>query len=351
MAAMILRLVPNARVTFAHGQMEGEQLEKRMMKFVEGEYDVLVSTNIIESGLDISNANTIIINRAHLTGLSDLHQMRGRVGRSNRKAYCYLLTPPVANLPADARKRLNTLEEFSDLGAGFNVAMRDLDIRGAGNLLGGEQSGFINDLGYEAYHQVLDEAVQELKETEFRDLFLGEGKGGTSQQRLQMAAGALQGGPRECQIETDLPVLIPDTYVNNVSERLQLYAKLDRAQKPAELTKLVASMTDRFGPLPEQVQLLADIVKLRWQAGNLGFEKLTLKRETLRAYLPAGAGHEAYFQSESFGRILNFVQTHPRTARMKDQKDKLQVTIDGIRNVGMAQQLLVTLGAEEAVAA
>jgi transcription-repair coupling factor (superfamily II helicase) len=350
-AAMIVRLVPNARVTFAHGQMEGEELEKRMMKFVEGEFDVLVSTNIIESGLDIPNANTIIINRAHLTGLSDLHQMRGRVGRSNRKAYCYLLTPPVANLPADARKRLNTLEEFSDLGAGFNVAMRDLDIRGAGNLLGGEQSGFINDLGYEAYHQVLDEAVQELKETEFRDLFLGEGTAGTSQQRLQMAAGALASGPKETQIETDLPVLIPDTYVNNVSERLQLYAKLDRAQKPEELKKLVASMTDRFGPLPEQVQVLVDVVKLRWQASKLGFEKLTLKRDTLRAYLPAGAGHEAYFQGEQFGVILNFVQTHPRTARMKDQKDKLQVTIDGIKSVGMAQRLLAELGAAEMVLA
>jgi transcription-repair coupling factor (superfamily II helicase) len=350
-ASMILRLVPNARITFAHGQMEGEQLEKRMMKFVEGEYDVLVSTNIIESGLDIPNANTIIINRAHLTGLSDLHQMRGRVGRSNRKAYCYLLTPPVANLPADARKRLNTLEEFSDLGAGFNVAMRDLDIRGAGNLLGGEQSGFINDLGYEAYHQVLDEAVQELKETEFKDLFMGEGASGTSQQRLQHAAGALNSGPKDTQIETDLPVLIPDTYVGNVSERLQLYAKLDRAQRPEELAKLVASMTDRFGPLPEQVQVLVDVVKLRWQAGKLGFEKVTLKRDTLRAYLPAGAGHEAYFQGEQFGRILNFVQTHPRSARMKDQKDKLQVTIDGIKGVKRAQELLVELGAEEAVVA
>jgi transcription-repair coupling factor (superfamily II helicase) len=351
MAATIVRLVPNARVAVAHGQMEGEELEKRMMKFMEGEYDVLVATNIIESGLDIPNANTIIINRAHLTGLSDLHQMRGRVGRSNRKAYCYLLTPPVANLPADARKRLNTLEEFSDLGAGFNVAMRDLDIRGAGNLLGGEQSGFINDLGYEAYHQVLDEAVQELKETEFRDLFLGEGTAGTSQQRLQMAAGALNSGPKETQIETDLPVLIPNTYVNNVSERLQLYAKLDRAQRPDELKKLVDSIIDRFGPLPEQVQVLVDVVKLRWLASQLGFEKVTLKRDTLRAYLPAGPGTESYFQGERFGRILNFVQTHPRTARMKEQKDKLQVSIDAIRGVGMAQQLLVELGAGEAVAA
>ncbi len=354
MASMILRLVPNARITFAHGQMEGEQLERRMMKFVEGEYDVLVSTNIIESGLDIPNANTILINRAHLTGLSDLHQMRGRVGRSNRKAYCYLLTPPVANLPADARKRLNTLEEFSDLGAGFNVAMRDLDIRGAGNLLGGEQSGFINDLGYEAYHQVLDEAVQELKETEFKDLFLGEGS--TSQQRLQQAAGALgggnsfAGGPKETQMETDLPVLIPDTYVSSVSERLQLYGKLDRAQKPEELEKLTASITDRFGPLPAQVQQLVDLVKLRWEAQKLGFEKLTLKRETLRLYVPAGPGHEAYYQGEAFGRVLNFVQTHPRTARMKDQKDKLQITVDSVPSVDRARALLAQLSASEAVA-
>src|SRR6476469_6401576 len=177
---MILRLVPDAKITTIHGQMEGDQLEKRMMKYVEGEYDVLVSTNIIESGLTIRNANPIIINRAHLHGLSDLHQMRGRVGRSNRKAYCYLLTPPVAGLPSDARKRLSTLEEFSDLGAGFNVAMRDLDIRGAGNLLGGEQSGFINDVGFEMYNKILDEAVTELKETEFRDLFLGDA---SSQQR------------------------------------------------------------------------------------------------------------------------------------------------------------------------
>ncbi|WP_410780082.1 helicase-related protein [Hymenobacter sp. 5516J-16] len=242
-ASMILRLVPDARVTYVHGQMEGDLLEKRMMKFVDGDFDVLVSTTLIESGLDIANANTIIINRAHMHGLSDLHQMRGRVGRSNKKAYCYLLTPPVAGLPSDARKRLSTLEEFSDLGAGFNVAMRDLDIRGAGNLLGGEQSGFINDLGFETYHQILDEAVQELKETEFRDLFLGD-----PTQRLQEAAGT--SAPKECNIETDLQVLIPDRYVSNVSERLQLYSKLDRAKNAEELRKVLTSMVDRFGPLP-----------------------------------------------------------------------------------------------------
>ncbi|MGY3088057.1 transcription-repair coupling factor (superfamily II helicase) [Hymenobacter sp. UYAg731] len=344
MAATILRLVPDAKITFAHGQMDGEMLEKRMMKFVEGEYDVLVSTNIIESGLDIPNANTIIINRAHLAGLSDLHQMRGRVGRSNRKAYCYLLTPPVAQLPADARKRLSTLEEFSDLGAGFNVAMRDLDIRGAGNLLGGEQSGFINDLGYETYHQILDEAVTELKETEFRDLFLGD-----SNQRLQMAAGASRA--HECNVETDQQVLIPEKYVSNVSERLQLYAKLDRAQKPEELRKLLASMVDRFGPLPPEVEQLADIVRLRWQACKVGFAKITLKRDTLKGYLPADDDHKAYFQGEQFGTILNYVQTHPRTAKLKEHKQQLIVTFEEVRSIQQAKLVLSELGSEEAVVA
>jgi transcription-repair coupling factor (superfamily II helicase) len=343
-AAMILRMVPDARITTIHGQMEGDQLEKRMMKFVEGEYDVLVSTNLIESGLDIPNANTIIINRAHLHGLSDLHQMRGRVGRSNRKAYCYLLTPPVANLPSDARKRLSTLEEFSDLGAGFNVAMRDLDIRGAGNLLGGEQSGFINDLGYETYHQILDEAVTELKETEFRDLFLGD-----SAQRLQMAAGA--GRSQECNVETDQQVLIPEKYVSNVSERLQLYAKLDRAQKPEELRKLLASMVDRFGPLPPEVEQLADIVRLRWQACKVGFTKITLKRDTLKGYLAADDDHKAYFQGEQFGTILNYVQTHPRTAKLKEHKQQLIVTFDEVRSIQQAKRVLSELGSEEAVTA
>jgi transcription-repair coupling factor (superfamily II helicase) len=346
MAGTILRLVPDAKITFAHGQMDGEMLEKRMMKFVEGEYDVLVSTNIIESGLDIPNANTIIINRAHLAGLSDLHQMRGRVGRSNRKAYCYLLTPPVAQLPADARKRLSTLEEFSDLGAGFNVAMRDLDIRGAGNLLGGEQSGFINDLGYETYHQILDEAVTELKETEFRDLFLGDAN---SQQRLQMAAGA--GRSQECNVETDQQVLIPEKYVSNVSERLQLYAKLDRAQKPEELRKLLASMVDRFGPMPPEVEQLADIVRLRWQACKVGFAKITLKRDTLKGYLPADDDHKAYFQGEQFGTILNYVQTHPRTAKLKEHKAQLIVTFEEVRSIQQAKRVLSELGSEEAVTA
>ncbi len=238
MANLILKLVPDAKVTYAHGQMDGEQLEKRMMKFVEGEYDVLVSTNIIESGLDIPNANTIIINRAHMFGLSDLHQMRGRVGRSNKKAYCYLLTPPVSGLPSDARKRLSTLEEFSDLGDGFKVAMRDLDIRGAGNLLGGEQSGFINDLGFEMYHQILDDAVKELKETEFRDLFLKDA--GKLNEFLDVRYA-------NATIETDMEILIPDTYVSNISERLNLYSKLDSVKDLKSLEKFKPALSTVSG--------------------------------------------------------------------------------------------------------
>jgi transcription-repair coupling factor (superfamily II helicase) len=340
-ANMILRLVPDARVTYVHGQMDGDLLEKRMMKFVDGDYDVLVATTLIESGLDIPNANTIIINRAHMHGLSDLHQMRGRVGRSNKKAYCYLLTPPVAGLPSDARKRLSTLEEFSDLGAGFNVAMRDLDIRGAGNLLGGEQSGFINDLGFETYHQILDEAVTELKETEFRDLFLGD-----PTQRLQEAAGT--SGPKECNIETDMQVLIPDSYVSNVSERLQLYSKLDRAKNAEELRKVVNGMVDRFGPLPAEVEQLADIVRLRWQACQAGFEKLTLKKNLLKGFIPA-TNNEPYFQGPTFGNILSYVQTHPRSASMKERKEQLIISIEDVKNVQAAQRILSELGSEEKV--
>jgi transcription-repair coupling factor (superfamily II helicase) len=330
-ANMILKLVPDARITFAHGQMDGEQLEKRMMKFVEGEYDVLVSTNIIESGLDIPNANTIIINRAHMFGLSDLHQMRGRVGRSNKKAYCYLLTPPVAGLPTDARKRLSVLEEFSDLGEGFKIAMRDLDIRGAGNLLGGEQSGFINDLGFEMYHQVLDDAIKELKETEFKDLFLKDN-----------LAEFIE-PVRDCNIETDMEVLIPDWYVANISERLSLYSKLDSTKDLQDLEKLRASIVDRFGPLPEEVQKLVEIVKLRWQAQQLGFEKLTIKKEVMKGYLPS-ENNDAYFQSETFGNILKYVQQHSRRSRLKEAKNKLIVIVDDIRNIADAREAFEAIG-------
>lgn len=328
---IILKLVPDARIGIAHGQMEGSQLEKRMVKFIEGEYDVLVSTNIIESGLDIPNANTIIINHAHMFGLSDLHQMRGRVGRSNRKAFCYLLTPPTIGLSSDSRKRLSALEEFSDLGDGFKVAMRDLDIRGAGNLLGAEQSGFISDLGFDMYHKILDEAVQELKETEFRDLF--------TKDLVKEAAKIVA---QDCTIETDLEILIPETYVSNIAERLSLYSRLDSIKNEESLTKFVTSMQDRFGPIPTPVEDLIETVRLRWLAEHLGFEKVTLKGGAMKCYFMP-SDNEAYFQSDTFGKVLAFVQQQPRLYKMKEYKKRLILRVDEIDSVESAIQLLTQM--------
>ncbi|RED94146.1 transcription-repair coupling factor [Marinoscillum furvescens] len=325
---IIFRLVPDARICIAHGQMDGKQLEKIMLKFIEGEYDVLVSTNIIESGLDIPNANTIIINRAHMFGLSDLHQMRGRVGRSNTKAYCYLITPPASGLSSDARKRLTTLEEFSDLGDGFKVAMRDLDIRGAGNLLGSEQSGFINDMGFEVYHKILDEAVTELKETEFKELF-----------EDQTDTKMLQGIKEDCTIETDMEILIPENYVSNISERLNLYSKMDSLQTEPELAEFVESMKDRFGPLPEPVENLITSVRVRWAAIALGFEKVSIKNEIMKCYL-SEKRDESYFQSELFGAVLQYVQSMPRRCKMREHRKKLIISIKEITDINEALQVM-----------
>jgi transcription-repair coupling factor (superfamily II helicase) len=325
-ANLIFKLVPDSKIGIAHGQMEGHQLEKAMVKFIDGEYDVLVSTNIIESGLDIPNANTIIINQAHMFGLSDLHQMRGRVGRSNKKAFCYLLTPPASLLTSDSRKRLAALEEFSDLGDGFKVAMRDLDIRGAGNLLGGEQSGFINDLGFETYHKILDDTIQELKETEFKDLFAVE---------LSEKAKLIV---QDCVIETDLEILIPETYVNNTSERLQLYSRLDNIKDENQLKKFSDELGDRFGDIPASVQELVNSVRLRWLGEELGFEKITLKGEKFRGYFVTN--NDAYFNSEIFGKILQFVQKHPRQCKLKDQAGKATLFIENINSVDAAIELL-----------
>lgn len=322
MGNTIIRLVPDAKVGLAHGQMDGKQLEKVMLKFIEAEYDVLVSTNIIESGLDIPNANTIIINRAHMFGLSDLHQMRGRVGRSNTKAYCYLLTPPVSTLSSDARKRLTTLEEFSDLGDGFKVAMRDLDIRGAGNLLGSEQSGFINDMGFEVYHKILDEAVSELKETEFKSLFEGE-------EHVSLLEHA---HTQDCTIETDLEIMIPEDYVTNISERLSLYSNLDNLQKESELEAFHTSVRDRFGPVPEPVENLIISVRLRWIAETLGLEKVLLKNGKIKCYVSEDKD-EAYFQGAVFGKMLAYVQANPHRCQMKDYKKKLIITIDDVASI------------------
>ena len=332
-ANIIYRLVPDARIGIGHGQMDGDKLEKVMVKFIDGEYDVLVSTNIIESGLDIPNANTIIINQAHMFGLSDLHQMRGRVGRSNKKAYCYLLTPPASALSADSRKRLSALEEFSDLGDGFKVAMRDLDIRGAGNMLGAEQTGFISDLGFDTYHKILDDAVQELKETDFKELFASD--------LAEKAKLIVQ----DCVIETDLEILIPESYIASTTERLQLYARLDSIPDEEQLMKFTDEMRDRFGPVPPSVEELINTVRLRWLGEKLGFEKLSLKNEKLRAYFISTK--DAYFSSDIFGQILAFVQKNSKQCKMKDSAGKAMLIIDAVKTVDAAIELLSRMAGQE----
>ena len=297
------------------------------MKFIEGHADILISTNIIESGLDIPNANTIIINHAHMFGLSDLHQMRGRVGRSNKKAFCYLLSPPSIGLTSEARKRLKTLEEFSHLGDGFKVAMIDLDIRGAGNLLGAEQSGFINDLGFDTYHKILDEAVQELKETEFKELFK---KDLIDVEELFSA---------DCVIDTDFELLIPGDYITNISERLRVYNELDNLSKEEGLIEFIKSVEDKFGQLPTAVKDLVKIVRLRWDAEKLGFEKLTIKSETLKAFL-ISSENEQYYNSAVFGSILRFVQLHPKICNIKDGKNRVIFIVNNIDSVDKATWLL-----------
>ncbi len=324
-ANIILKLVPDAKLGVAHGQMEGDKLEKIMMQFIEGEIDVLISTNIIESGLDIPNANTIIINQAHMFGMSDLHQMRGRVGRSNKKAFCYLLTPAPTLLTREARKRLQTLEEFSDLGDGFKVAMRDLDIRGAGNLLGAEQSGFINDLGYELYHKILDDAVKELKENEFKSLF---------EKELKAEEFTID----DCQIETDMAILIPEYYVTSISERLSVYNSIDGLKTTEELEEYKKSLADRFGKLPNEVEDLFEIVNLRWKAQKLGFEKISLKNNILKAHF-VSSKHIEYYQTDKFGKILDYVKVNPKVCTLKQVKEKLILIVDRCNSIDKADKL------------
>lgn len=328
-AHMLHKLVPESRIAVAHGQMEGSQLERRMVQFMEGKYDVLVATSIIESGLDIPNANTIFINNSHLFGLSDLHQMRGRVGRSNKKAFCYLLAPPTSTLTTEARRRLSALEEFSDLGDGFKVAMRDLDIRGAGDLLGAEQSGFIADVGFDTYCRILDDAVRELKEEEFSELFAEE-----------LQAKAQTPVVPDCAMETDWEVLIPATYVSNVSERISLYARLDSLQEEAALQVFQQELQDRFGPLPSPVQALTQLVQLRWKAQELGFTKLKLKNGAMRCYLSAETQNRPQNLLE---RMLTYVQQHPHRCRMKEVKGQLLLIIDQVTDIKEAQATLAAL--------
>jgi transcription-repair coupling factor (superfamily II helicase) len=336
-AGMISRLVPNARVAIGHGQMEAGKLEEIMVDFIEGQYDVLVSTTIIESGLDVSNANTMIINDAQNFGLSDLHQMRGRVGRSNRKAFCYLIAPPAFMLTGEAQRRLKAIEEFSDLGAGFHIALRDLDIRGAGNLLGGEQSGFIGDIGFDMYQKILDEAIQELKETEFKDLFKQEeAELRTEEKTVHTKYRGIF--VRDTQIDTDMEILIPDQYVENITERLSLYRQLDDSKTDDDLNRFENMLRDRFGAIPAQVEELIDTVRLRWFAMQIGFERLVLKNKRMTGYF-IPKQDSPYYQSEAFTKVLQFVQTN-RQVKMKENNQKLTLTFEGIVSVKDAMRSL-----------
>ncbi len=325
-ADFIRKLIPELRIAVGHGQMDGEKLEEIMLGFIEGEYDVLVATTIIESGLDIPNANTIIINQAQNFGLSDLHQMRGRVGRSNKKAYCYLLTPPMTVLTPEARQRLKAIEEFSDLGSGFNIAMRDLDIRGAGDLLGGEQSGFITEIGYEMYQKILDEALQELKEHEFADLYKEE----LAENRKFVS---------DCQIDTDLEILLPSDYVNSVTERLILYRDLDSIQDEDKLLAFEAQLRDRFGPLPKAAIELMGTIRLRWVAERLGFEKIVMKNRKFVGHFVSNPT-STFYSSEAFSGILKYVQKNSQKCKMRQERDKLSLIIAPIDSIQETNALL-----------
>lgn len=324
LGGLIKKLVPKAHIGIAHGQLEGEQLEDVMLKFINGEYDVLVATTIIEAGLDIPNANTILINHAHMFGLSDLHQMRGRVGRSNKKAFCYLLSPPLSTLTPEARKRLSAVEEFSDLGSGFNIAMRDLDIRGSGNLLGAEQSGFIAEIGFEMYHKILDEAIQELKDDEFKDLFKDE-------------------KPRPVisftQIDTDLEVLIPDSYVTNITERYNLYTEISKLENEEQLEAFTQNLADRFGPVPKQVRELLNTLKLQWLGKEIGFEKVSFKKHTLKGYFVSDQ-QSPYFESNQFGNVLQFVKANERRCNLKEVKKTLRIAVENVKDLNDAIEVL-----------
>lgn len=326
MAALIQAQCPDLSISYAHGQMEGDQLEEKILDFIDRKYDVLVCTNIVESGVDIPNVNTIIVNNAHHFGLSDLHQLRGRVGRSNKKAFCYLLAPPMSTLPTDSRKRLQTLEQFSDLGSGFQIAMRDLDIRGAGNLLGGEQSGFMAEIGFEMYQKILEEAVRELKRTEFKDLFKEE----ISKQDDFVT---------DCTIDTDLEILIPDNYVESITERLSLYTRLDNCEDEEELQEFHTEMQDRFGPMPKQVDDLFTTVRCRRMAISIGFEKMTLKEDTLRCYF-INRPDSPYFESDLFKRVINYLQTSTNKARLKQTGRNFILIGDDVKDMSAMHEFL-----------
>ena len=329
--ALIKKLCPEVSTAIAHGQLEGSRLEKVMLDFIAGTYDVLIASSIIESGLDIPNANTMIINNAHHFGLSDLHQLRGRVGRSNKKAFCYLMAPPLNNLSPEARKRLRAISEFSELGSGFYIALQDLDIRGAGNLLGAEQSGFIAEIGIETYQRILDEALLELKETEFSDVFTETEKLPSEQEDINYIT--------DCHIDTDLELLFPDEYVGNISERLRLYRILDNIDSENKLKDFEYELIDRFGDLPEPTLELLQVVRLRWLAMKLGFPKIILKKNKMIAYFVSDP-ESPYYQSPAFSTILSYIQNQTHYYHLKETKGKLTLHIDPITSITHAIQTL-----------
>lgn len=337
-AEMIHKYVPDCRVGIGHGQMSPEELEKIVMGFMNYDYDVLLSTTIVENGIDISNANTIIINDAHRFGLSDLHQMRGRVGRSNRKAFCYLLAPPLANLTADARRRLEALETFSELGSGFSIAMQDLDIRGAGNLLGAEQSGFMEDLGYETYQKILTQAVTELKNDEFQDLYAE-----------QIAQGEAISGDDfvdDCAVESDLEMYFPDNYVPGSSERMLLYRELDNIERDEELEAYRQRLIDRFGPVPRQGEELMLVVPLRRVGRRLGCEKIILRQGRMQMQFVSNT-QSAFYQSAAFGRVINYIGYHPRRCNLKEKNGKRSMVVSQVASVKEAVEILKEIDEEK----
>lgn len=328
---LIEKLVPDCRVAIGHGQMKPEELEKIIMGFINYDYDLLLSTTIVENGIDISNANTIIVNDAHRFGLSDLHQMRGRVGRSNKKAFCYLIAPAKACLTPESRRRLEALETFSDLGSGFNLAMQDLDIRGAGNLLGSEQSGFMEDLGYETYQKILSQAVTELKNEEFNDLY-----------QQEMDEGKLLTGDDfvdDCAVESDLETYFPDTYVPGSSERMLLYRELDHLQSEEEVAEFRKRMIDRFGPVPREADELMCVVGLRRLGKSLGCEKIMLKQGTMQLQFVRNV-NSPFYRSEMFSRVLAYATTHIQDCALKEKNNKRYLRIRDIKSVEQAKNLL-----------
>ncbi|MFV0539918.1 MAG: transcription-repair coupling factor, partial [Aestuariibaculum sp.] len=328
-AGLLQRLVPDAKIGVGHGQMEGKKLEALMLGFMNGDFDVLVSTTIVESGLDVPNANTIFINNANNFGLSDLHQMRGRVGRSNKKAFCYFITPEYSAMTEDARKRITALSQFTELGSGFNIAMKDLEIRGAGDLLGGEQSGFINEIGFDTYQKILNEAIEELKENEFKELY------NEAENKKEYV--------KDVTIDSDFELLFPDNYVNNIAERLNLYTQLNHLKTEDELKKFENNLIDRFGELPQQVTDLLNSVQIKWLASKIGFEKVVMKNGKFIGYF-INDKQSSFYQSKNFTKVLQFVQNNPNKCRIKEKQTRsglrLLLTFESIKSVNRALEAL-----------